>query len=505
MRIAIAADHAGAPLLDVATEVVRAGGHEPLVIGEPAPGDDYPDVAVRVGEAIQRGRATRGIALCGSGAGVTVAANKMALVRAAPAHEPYTARQMVEHDHANVLTLGARVIGSALAADVVRAFVTASFSGEERHVRRLRKVLDIEAMRVRGGAAQLRGSGQSLWLDGVHRREISEGALARWITDLAVSGVRSNPRVLERELRDATTYDAAIRTRGVAGVTDPQEVALALALDDLVAAADLLRVIHDATGATDGHASMEIPSAPLDEAEAIAKLARRLHARAGRPNLMVEVPGTEPGLAAVSRLVAAGIPVNVTPVFSAPQYRAALDAYLDGLEQRVARGEDPRIASVASLSVSSWDELAADRMPANLRNVGHAVAQAVYAEHRAALDSSRWRRLERAGAARQRLLFAGALTAGGDRRATGAPGRLIAPGTVALAVEEALGALTEPLVATSVMEPDTTALEPVRRAGLDVDAVASDLQRDSATGLAAGWWALYERVASKLGQPTPAP
>lgn len=147
MIIAIAADHAGRPLLDRVVEVVEAAGHEGLLVGPGAgdPADDYPDIARAVGAAVIEGRAERGIALCGSGAGVSVAASKMKGVRASVAHDVYTAHQMVEHDDVNVLTIGARVIGSEVAAEIVAAFVGAAFSGEDRHVRRLAKISDIEA------------------------------------------------------------------------------------------------------------------------------------------------------------------------------------------------------------------------------------------------------------------------------------------------------------------------------------------------------------------------
>ena len=145
MRIAIAADHAGFPLKATVIEVVRGHGHEPIDLGtsstEPV---DYPDVAQRLGEAIQRGDAERGVLLCGSGVGASVAASKLRGIRAAVCHDTYSAHQGVEHDDMNVLALGARVIGPELVAELVRAFVAAQFTGEERHVRRLAKITALE-------------------------------------------------------------------------------------------------------------------------------------------------------------------------------------------------------------------------------------------------------------------------------------------------------------------------------------------------------------------------
>ena len=147
MIIAIATDHAGRPLLDTVVTAVETAGHEALLVGPEAndPADDYPDIARAVGTAVVGGKADRGVVLCGSGAGVSVAASKMRGVRAAVAHDHYTAHQMVEHDDVNVLAIGARVIGSLVAAELVAAFVGARFSGEQRHVRRLEKVLLMEA------------------------------------------------------------------------------------------------------------------------------------------------------------------------------------------------------------------------------------------------------------------------------------------------------------------------------------------------------------------------
>jgi ribose 5-phosphate isomerase B len=145
VRIAVAADHAGLPLRPIVADAVTAAGHQPLLLG-PDSGEpvDYPDVARVVADAVVGGDAERGVIVCGSGAGVTVAANKLRSIRAALAHDTYTAHQMVEHDDVNVLTLGARVIGPALAAEIVTAFCGATFTGEERHARRLAKVLEFE-------------------------------------------------------------------------------------------------------------------------------------------------------------------------------------------------------------------------------------------------------------------------------------------------------------------------------------------------------------------------
>jgi ribose 5-phosphate isomerase B len=146
MRIALAADHAGFPLKGEVAAAMRGGGHEVLDLGTNSDAPvDYPDSAAAVAAALRQGRAERGVIVCGSGAGVSIAANKFPGIRAAVCHDTYTARQAVEHDDMNVLCLGARVIGPALARDLTMAFLGATFSGEERHQRRLGKILAIEA------------------------------------------------------------------------------------------------------------------------------------------------------------------------------------------------------------------------------------------------------------------------------------------------------------------------------------------------------------------------
>jgi len=153
MKIAVACDHAGFPLKDAVLAAVRSEGHEIIDLGTDSTVPvDYPDYAEKIGRAIQRGEAERGILVCGSGVGASVAANKLRGVRAGLCHDTYSAHQCVEHDDVNVLTLGGRVIGPELAIEIVRTFLRAQFTGEERHVRRLGKILAIEQKELgRGG------------------------------------------------------------------------------------------------------------------------------------------------------------------------------------------------------------------------------------------------------------------------------------------------------------------------------------------------------------------
>src|SRR5215207_7541903 len=239
MKVAIAADHAGLPLRPIIADTVRAAGHEPLLYGPdtaPPEGIDYPLVAEAVADALDATDAERGILVCGSGAGVTIAANKLPGVRAAYAADHYTGHQMVEHDHVNVLTLGSRVMGPEVAAEIVTAFVTAVPSTEARHVRRLGEGLQFERERAMNAAVKLHDIGQSLWLDNITRGLIASGTLARYIAGLAVTGLTSNPTIFDKAINGSTDYDDQIRALLGQGI-EPEPLFFELAIEDLSKAA----------------------------------------------------------------------------------------------------------------------------------------------------------------------------------------------------------------------------------------------------------------------------
>src|SRR5918996_24047 len=258
MRVAIAADHAGLPLRPRVADAVSQAGHEPVLMG-PDSGEpvDYPLVAKVVGDALAAASVDRGILICGSGAGGTIAANKLPLVRAALAADHYTAHQMVEHDHVNVLTLGARTMGEEVAADLVTTFVSAQPSAEARHLRRLGEVLDFERERSMNAATRLHDSGQSLWLDNITRSLLTTGTLAGYIADAAVTGLTSNPTIFDKALTGSADYDEQIHALLASG-TEGEKLFFELALVDLTKAAGLFRPIFDATGGADGWVSLEV-------------------------------------------------------------------------------------------------------------------------------------------------------------------------------------------------------------------------------------------------------
>lgn len=225
---------------------------------------------------------------------------------------------------------------------------------------------------------QLHDLGQSLWLDNITRGLLTSGTLARYISGLAVSGLTSNPTIFEHAIRNSNDYDEAIRQKALAGVSD-EAVFFELALEDLTQAADIFRPLHDATGGTDGWVSLEVSPLLADETEESIKAAKQLYARAQRPNLLIKIPGTLAGIAAIEETIFAGIPVNVTLLFSCEHYLAAAEAYMRGIERRIAAGLNPAVGCVASLFVSRWDVAIKNKVTAALRNrLGIAMAMRCY-------------------------------------------------------------------------------------------------------------------------------
>jgi transaldolase len=347
---------------------------------------------------------------------------------------------------------------------------------------------------------QLHDLGQSLWLDNITRGILNEGTLQRYIDELSVTGLTSNPTIFDHAIRNGGWYDAAIR-QGKAEGKSGEALFFALALDDLTRAADLFRPAHDRTGGIDGWVSLEVsPLLANDTASTIAAAAQ-LHARAQRPNLFIKIPGTPEGVAAIEASIYAGVPINVTLLFSAEQYLAAAEAYLRAIERRLAAGLDPVVASVASLFVSRWDVAVADRVPPALRNrLGIAVAKRTYKVYRDVLASPRWRRLALAGARPQRLLWASTGTKDPAAADTLYVEALAAPDTINTIPDKTLHAFAEHGRVTGVLPVDGGDAEDViaacARHGVDVTALAAQLQREGAESFDKSWRDLLECIAT---------
>jgi len=352
--------------------------------------------------------------------------------------------------------------------------------------------------------AILRNLGQSIWLDNITRALLTSGTLRRYIDELSVTGLTSNPTIFDNAIKKSADYDYVIR-QGLDSGESEEELFFTLALDDLTRAADLFRPIFDRTSGVDGFVSLEVsPLLAYDTARSIAA-ARDLHRRAQRPNLLIKIPGTREGLPAIEEAIFAGIPVNVTLLFSREQYLAAADAYMRGVERRIEAGLDPAVASVASLFISRWDVAVAGKVPEPLRDkLGIAIAGRTFKASRELLVSPRWLRAYNFGARPQRLLWASTGTK--DPRASDVlyVKALAAPFTVNTIPEPTLHALADHGEVGPPLAPDGGDCEQVlaqfRSAGIDVDALAEQLQKEGAEAFVKSWNDLMECIASKRSQ-----
>jgi transaldolase len=351
---------------------------------------------------------------------------------------------------------------------------------------------------------QLHEAGQSLWLDNITRALLTSGTLKRYIAELSVTGLTSNPTIFDHAIKNSSDYDAAIR-QGVQAGRSGEALFFDLALEDLTAAADLFRPIHATSNGVDGWVSLEVsPQLAYDTASTI-EAAKALHARAGRPNLFIKIPGTAEGLPAIEEAIFAGVPVNVTLLFSREQYLAAADAYLRGVERRLAAGLNPAVGSVASLFISRWDKAVASRVPVELHNVlGIAVAQRTYQAYRELIDSPRFGRLANAGARPQRLLWASTGTKDPDASDVLYIKALQAPFTINTMPEETLLDFADHGAVGALLPADGGGAEATfarfAQAGVDADALAAQLQKEGADAFVQSWNDLLERIAAKSDQ-----
>ena len=349
--------------------------------------------------------------------------------------------------------------------------------------------------------AKLHDLGQSLWLDNITRDLLESGTLARYIGELSVTGLTSNPTIYDKAIGGSTAYDAAVRSAGSRGLS-AEATFFELALDDLTRAADLFRPIHDRTCGVDGFVSLEVSPLLAYDAAATAAEAARLHAAGGRPNLFIKIPGTPEGLPAIEDSIAAGVPVNVTLLFSPSQYLACMDAYTRGIERRVAAGLPPFVASVASFFVSRWDAAIAATIPTELRNgLGLAIGAKAYADYREYFASDRWGRLMNEGARPQRLLFASTGTKDPAASDVLYISGLAAPHTVNTMPEDTLLHFADHGAIPGALSADPAgadaALAAYAAAGVDVDALGHQLQVKGAESFVGSWASLLARIAEK--------
>ena len=354
----------------------------------------------------------------------------------------------------------------------------------------------------------LHEAGQSLWLDNITRSLLDEGTLQTYIAGDSVTGLTSNPTIFDKAIEGGSDYDADIAAHKAEGASD-EEVFFKLALADLRRAADLFAPVHAETDGVDGWVSLEVSPLLAHDTTSTISEARALHARAGRDNLFIKIPGTPEGLPAIEECIFAGVPVNVTLLFSMEQYQAAAGAYLRGVGRRVAAGLDPAVGSVASLFVSRWDKAVAGRVPDELTDrLGIAVATQAYRAYRELLDSHRWGRLANEGARAQRLLWASTSTKDPAAPDVLYVSALAAPFTVNTMPEATLLAFADHGTVGELLPADGGDCEKVlaefARAGIDRAALAARLQREGAESFDQSWKSLLARIAGKHEQLTKA-
>ena len=347
----------------------------------------------------------------------------------------------------------------------------------------------------------LHDEGQSLWLDNITRDLLQSGTLKRYISDLSVTGLTSNPTIFDHAIKNSSSYDAAIRKKAKEGKSG-EDLFFELAIEDVTRAADLFRPIWDRTHGVDGWVSLEVSPVLAHDTASTLAAAKALHARAGRPNLFIKIPGTKEGLPAIEEAIFAGIPINVTLLFSHQQYLAAAEAFVRGIERRVHAGMDPDVGSVASVFISRWDTAVKDKVPAALRNeLGIAIAKRTYKAYRTLLGSPRWQRVFNEGARPQRLLWASTGTKDPSVSDVLYVKSLAAPFTVNTMPEGTLKALGDHGSLGGILTADGGDSEEVlarfATAGVDVNALATRLQDEGAKSFVGSWTELMDVIASK--------
>jgi transaldolase len=347
----------------------------------------------------------------------------------------------------------------------------------------------------------LHNLGQSLWLDNITRDLLNSGTLERYIAEFSVTGLTSNPTIFDHAIKNSTAYDGAIRELLAEGKTG-ESLFFDLALDDLTRAADLFLPVYTRTNGVDGWVSLEVSPLLAHDTEGTIAATKELSARANRPNLFIKIPGTKEGLPAIEEAIFAGVPVNVTLLFSREQYLAAAEAYLRGIERRIAAGLNPKVSSVASVFVSRWDAAVAGKVPEGLNNrLGVAIAGRIYKAYLELLNSPLSQRTFNAGAQPQRLLWASTGTKDPKASDTLYVKALATPFTVDTMPEGTLKALSDHGQIGTIMAADggdcEAVLEQFAQAGVDVDALAARLQNEGAKSFVKSWSELMEVIASK--------
>jgi transaldolase len=347
----------------------------------------------------------------------------------------------------------------------------------------------------------LHNMGQSIWLDNITRDLLNTGTLKRYIDELSVTGLTSNPTIFDHAIKNSSSYDASIRKRVKEGKSG-EKLFFEIALEDITQAADVFRPVFDKTNGVDGWVSLEVSPLLAHDTAGSITAAKELYSRAGRPNVFIKIPGTKEGLPAIEEAIFSGVPINVTLLFSREQYLAAADAYLRGIERRIAAGLNPQVGSVASLFISRWDVAVAEKVPEELRNrIGIAVSKRAFKSYVNLLISPRWRRVYNFGARPQRLLWGSTGTKDPKAPDVLYIRGLAAPFTVNTMPEKTLLAFADHGEPGEALSADGGDCEEVLakfvKAGIDIDALAAQLQEEGVESFAKSWNELMTVIDSK--------
>ncbi len=347
----------------------------------------------------------------------------------------------------------------------------------------------------------LHNLGQSIWLDNITRDLLNSGALQRYINEFSVTGLTSNPTIFDHAIKNSTAYDAAIWEKLNKGKSG-EALFFELALEDITRAAALFRSVYDQTDGVDGWVSLEVSPLLANDTASTLTAAKNLYARAGQQNLFIKIPGTKEGLPAIEEAIFAGIPINVTLLFSREQYLAAAESFLRGIERRIDAGIEPAVGSVASIFISRWDVAVMDKVPDSLRDqLGIAIAKRTYKAYRELLGSPRWQRTFNAGARPQRLLWASTGTKDSKASDVLYVKALAAPFTVNTMPESTLKALADHGELGTILPEDGGDCEEVlgqfAKAGVDIDALGAQLQDEGAKSFVKSWNDLMAVISSK--------
>jgi transaldolase len=354
--------------------------------------------------------------------------------------------------------------------------------------------------------AKLHDIGQSLWLDNITRTMLADGTLRGYVDELSVTGLTSNPTIFDKAISGGEAYDKQIIELSQNG--DPAEaVFFELAIADLRDATDLFRGVHERTAGVDGFCSLEVSPKLADDTQATIEQAAQLSAKAERENLYVKIPGTTAGLPAIEESIFAGIPINVTLLFSREQYLAAADAYMRGIERRIEAGLSPEVPSVASIFMSRWDVAVTGEVPDELHNrLGLAIGYRAYRAYRELLDSQRVQRLMNEGARPQRLLWASTGTKDPEASDVLYIEGFASPFTVNTMPEPTLHAFADHGRVADLVPADGGDCEEVLaefgKVGIDVDALAERLQQEGKEAFVKSWNDMLDSIESKRGALT---